>query len=184
MVMIIEWLENVSVLTIYRGTHIHSVQSQVYTTVKAFLFKCWRDGSVKTMETRQIPWKLIALKCRTHGALIELYIHWIVNPAYHLMENSEELAQPQRKLENHAVLHFREPLRLLNKMKIGVWLFLVCLYVLWGVQKHSYKCYMSSRFICINKQYLLQPTISYLGTLTSEIRPLHWSGCLTNQDIL
>ena len=40
----------------------------------------------------------------------ELYIHW--NPTSHLMENCEELAQPEGKLEKH-----REPLRLLNNSR-------------------------------------------------------------------
>ena len=39
---------------------------------------------------------------------LHVYIHW--NPASHLIENCEELAQPQRKLEKHAVLYFRERL--------------------------------------------------------------------------
>ena len=48
----------------------------------------------------------------------ELYIHWNVNPASHLMENCEELAQPQRKLEKHAVLYFREPLKAFEQQSV------------------------------------------------------------------
>ena len=64
----------------------------------------WNNHTLYIVKGRRL-YIMNSTKVQNPRLVYEPYIHW--NPASYLIQNSEELAQPQRTLEKHAVLYFR-----------------------------------------------------------------------------